>query len=167
MAPYLEWLRKQGGSARDLTAEAAIETPSGAPTCYKMGIPEERHYNRFIADSTIRVIQETAQPGAKPFFAWCSFPDPHAPIAPPRPYCDLYDPAEVAPPPKREGELADLPPFYARILAGDLHPNGSCNTGISDAHWREMIALTYGMISHLDAEVGRVPRRARLNRPDG
>ncbi len=49
-----------------------------------------------------------------------------------------------------------MPPYYAEVLAGRLHPNGTDNTGMTEAMWREMIAMTYGMITHVDAEIGRV-----------
>jgi arylsulfatase A-like enzyme len=149
--PYFDWVRAQGGDPAWL--QEALEPPTGAPSCYKMRMPEELHYNRFITDSAIRVIE--AKDDA-PFFVWCSFPDPHAPVAPPRPYCDLYNPADMPLPARREGELDDLPPVYRRVLDGELRPNGVDNTGVTDDHWREIIAGTYGMITHVDAEIGRV-----------
>ncbi len=118
-------------------------------------MPVALHYNRYISDSTIASIEQGVRTG-KPFFTWCSYPDPHAPIAPPRPYCDMYAPEDVALPRRREDEIRDLPPYYAQVLNGNLRPNGSNNTGITDAHWREMIAMTYGMVTHVDAEIGRV-----------
>ena len=154
--PYAQWLKERGASRELLTPSKALDTSAGAPLCYKMGLPEELHYNRYIADSTIRLIEESGTEGAPPFFVWCSFPDPHCPIAPPSPYCEMYDPGQVQSPARREGEVADLPPVYGRVLSGELKPNGTDNTGITDEHWREMIALTYGMVSHVDAEVGRI-----------
>jgi arylsulfatase A-like enzyme len=149
--PYGDWVRAQGGDLAWLCEP--LEPPTGAPTCYKMRMPEELHYNRFIADSAIRAIETDDD---APFFIWCSFPDPHAPVAPPKPYCDLYDPSDMPLPARRAGELVDLPAVYGRILDGELHPNGLDNTGITDDHWREIIAGTYGMITHVDAEIGRV-----------
>ncbi len=153
--PYIDWLKARGGDPAALTADRALEPPSGAPACYKMSLPEELHYNRYIADSTIGLMR-TATAAGQPFFAWCSFPDPHLPIAPPRPYCDMYRPADMPLPVRRDGEVEDLPPVYRRVLEGGLQPNGTRNGGVSDAHWQEMLALTYGMVTHLDREVGRV-----------
>ncbi len=154
--PYKEWLKSQGCDPALLSPARALEKPSGAPGCYKMGLPEERHYNRFISDATIRLLRESARPEAPPFFAWCSFPDPHAPIAPPAPYCHLYDPADMPLPVERGEDAARLPAFYRDVFEGRVRPNGVTNTGVSEAHVREMIALTYGMITHVDAEIGRV-----------
>ena len=152
---YIHWLRERGGDPTQLTPDRALETPSGAPSCFKMSLPQELHYNRYIRDSAIRVIRSSAE-ADEPFFIWCSFPDPHVPIAPPEPYCHMYAAQDIPLPVRREGESADLPPYYARVLSGEIRPNGSDNRGIRDAHWQEMIALTYGMITHVDHEIGRV-----------
>ncbi len=118
-----------------------------------MAIQEEFHYNRYIADSSIAKINENHE---SPFFIWCSFPDPHAPCAPPKPYCDMYRPEDIPLPISREGELDDLPPFYQKVIDGELRPNGVDNRNIKPEHWQQLIAMTYGMITHLDAEIGRV-----------
>ena len=152
---YILWLQDQGGDPTMLTEEKALEPPGGAPSCYKMSLPRDLHYNRFISECTIRLIQEASRSG-QPFFAWCSYPDPHQPVAPPAPYCDMYDPRGIPLPSRREGEIDDLPPFYAGVLSGTLKRNSSATAPIPDADWREMIALTYGMITHIDDEIGRV-----------
>ena len=152
---YIQWLREQGGSPEMLARTNPLERPGGAGDCCKMSVPPEWHYNRYISDSTIRVIQEASGKG-QPFFAWCSYPDPHPPIAPPAPYYDMYRPDDIALPPRDEEEVGKLPPYYAQVLAGKSRPTGNSNVGISDADWREMTALTYGMVSHIDDEVGRV-----------
>ncbi len=154
--PYLHWLEAQGVDPKLLKPERALEPPTDAPQCYKMGLPEELHYNRWIADSTIHCIEAGAADGAAPWFAWCSFPDPHAPLGPPAPYCDLYAPETMPLPARREGEIDDLPPVYRRVVEGAVRPNGTDSRPRPDAHWQEMLARTYGMITHLDAEVGRV-----------
>lgn len=153
--PYIAWLEARGGSRAMLGQGKALAPPRYADDCYKMGMPEELHYNRYIADATIDRIRRSAQTPGKPFFAWCSFPDPHVPVAPPAPYADMYDPDVIPLPPCRKS-LDDLPPFYTDIFEGRLKPNGYENRPPDDARVREMIALTYGMITHLDHEIGRV-----------
>lgn len=154
--PYINWLKEQGVDPQLLTSKRALEKPSGAPGCYKMALPEEFHYNRYIADATIRTIRESGRTGSPPFFCWCSFPDPHSPLSPPEPYCRMYDPADMPLPIPAEGEPARLPPFYRDVMEGRLKPNGITNTGLTEAHCREMLAMTFGMITHVDAEIGRV-----------
>ena len=118
----------------------------------------ELHYNRWIADKAIEFLDE-ASTGEQPFFLWCSFPDPHEPYSPPRPYCDLYDPADMPRPIRRYGELDSLPPYYQAIFEKQMQAHGLITGPVSDAHLHEMLALTYGMISFVDTEVGRVLNR--------
>lgn len=150
---YANWLRERGG---DVTQVQSSEDTGDDPVSFEMEIPEDLHYNRFIADSVIDLIDQSAGPDSDPFFAWCSFPDPHAPVGCPQPYCDMYDPEDVQLPVRREGEIDDLPPFYQDVLSGELKPNGVDNSGVTDAQWRDIIAGTYGMVSHIDTEIGRV-----------
>jgi arylsulfatase len=120
-----------------------------------MAMPEELHYNRFIADTTIDAIGR-ARRADTPFFIWCSFPDPHHPFAPPEPYASMYDPAECAAPEQLREEQAALPPYYRDVYDGTLRPNGVDNRPLPTDHILEMIARTYGMISHVDSEIGRI-----------
>jgi arylsulfatase len=150
---YIRWLHGQGGAPEMLQP---AEPLGDDPASFRMKISEELHYNRYVADSVIELIEDCAAPHSPPFFAWCSFPDPHAPVGSPEPYCDMYDPEEVRLPSRREGELQHLPPVYERVKSGELKPNGVDSSDVSDASWRDIIAGTYGMISHLDTEVGRV-----------
>jgi len=152
---YINWLTEKGGEPEMLTMKKALEEPSGAPFCYKMSLPVELHYNRYISDSTIRFLEQSAEE-SKPFFAWCSFPDPHFPIAPPEPYCSMYNPEHIPFPARRKSEMEDMPPFYKQILSAEFRPLGVDYSGVQEKHFKEMIALTYGMITHIDKEIGRI-----------
>ena len=158
---YLNWLKENyPGMEKLLLKENALEKPSGADQCYKMSLPEELHYNRWIADQTIRFLEE-AKEDSKPFFLWCSFPDPHHPYSVPAPWCYMYDPKDIPLPIRREGELEDLPPFYKKIYEEGA-PLVSGLLGASkmpDKHIREIIAMTYGMISFVDNEIGRIIKK--------
>ncbi|MBN1916709.1 MAG: sulfatase-like hydrolase/transferase [Verrucomicrobia bacterium] len=135
----------------------ALVPPSGAPESWKLAIPAELHYNTAIADRTIDYIK--ARDAGRPFFIWCSFPDPHHPFAAPRPWCDMYDPRAITfAPARREGELDELPPYFRRCYEGRQPTSGlewDMRT-VTDDHLREMKAHTYGMISMVDANVGRI-----------
>ncbi|MBI2442271.1 MAG: sulfatase-like hydrolase/transferase [Lentisphaerae bacterium] len=152
---YIHWLSAQGGDREMLAARKTRKTPSAAPGCYQMALPEELHYNRYIADSTIRLFAEVAQ-AKKPFFAWCSFPDPHPPLAPPAPYGAMYNPKDIPLPRGREGERRDLPAYYEQIIAGKKQNGAKVASGLPADQLQEMMALTYGMITHIDHEIGRV-----------
>ena len=153
---YLRWLRDQDPQAEALwQPQAGQPTPHNAEAAWHNALPEELHYNTWLADRAISFLEQ--QPAEEPFFLWCSFPDPHHPYCPPEPWASMYDPADVVMPSRREGELDSLPPFYRDIterafwLSGRLSP-----TRMPDPALREILALTYGMVSHVDHHIGRI-----------
>ena len=155
---YKHWLdANHPGEFEKLRRESAASPPTGARDCWKSAIPEKLHYNTFVADRTIDFLR--ARDCSRPFFLWSSFPDPHHPFSPPRPYCDMYDPDEIEfSPARRAGELDDLPDYFAKSYRGELGTGGLAGDlrGVTDDHYREILALTYGMISMVDDQIGRV-----------
>lgn len=155
---YKRWLEaKKPGANELLRPGRAVAPPTGARECWKAAIPHELHYNTYIADRTVDFLR--TRDSDRPFFAWCSFPDPHHPFSPPRPYCDMYDPRDIRfSPARRPGELDDLPPYFAECYRGERDSGGLRGDlrAVTDDHYREIIALTYGMISMVDDNVGRV-----------
>ncbi|HEY63275.1 MAG TPA: sulfatase-like hydrolase/transferase [Caldilineae bacterium] len=119
-------------------------------------VPAELHHSRWIADRVIEFLREQTYTG-QPFFCWCSFPDPHHPYHAPEPYHSMYDPADMPVPARREGELDDLPPHFRRIQHEHLRVEGVTGpvTRLYE-HTPEIMARTYGMISNVDANIGRV-----------
>jgi arylsulfatase len=73
----------------------------------------------------------------------------------------MYDPKDIPLPVRREGELEDLPPFYKKIYeeGAPLVSGLRGPSRMPDEHIREIIALTYGMISFVDNEIGRIMKR--------
>ncbi len=155
---YKRWLDANYPGAYDkLAVSQALESPSGARECWKASIPPELHYNTFIADKAIEWLSKRDE--NRPFFMWCSFPDPHHPYSPPKPYCELYDPAYIDfQPARRKGELDQLPDYFKLSYEGALLTGGLRGDlrKTVDAHYREIIALTYGMITMVDHQIGRI-----------
>lgn len=153
---YRRWLRRRDPGGEALwRAEAGEPTPHRAEQAWRCALPEGLHYNTWVAERTIEFLER--HPPGEPFFAWCSFPDPHHPYCPPEPWAGMYDPAQVAMPTRREGELETLPPFYRRIYQESMQLSGRVRpTKMSDEQLREILALTYGMISHVDHNIGRI-----------
>ncbi len=154
---YMQWLREQDPEAPPLLQPEAGERPaSGAEQSWRMALPEELHCSKWVADRTIAFLEKMAT-ADQPFFAWCSFPDPHHPYCPPHPWCDMYGAASIPLPQRRQGELGTLPPHYARIFHEPMPLSGRFQpTKMRDDQLRDIIALTYGMISLLDHHLGRV-----------
>lgn len=59
-----------------------------------LSIAPELHYNTWIADRSIAFIEEEANAN-RPFFLWCSFPDPHEPFAAVEKWSDFYDEVDI------------------------------------------------------------------------
>jgi len=121
-------------------------TPGGIANSWRMDIPPELHHNNWIADCTIAYLDEVEN--NENFFLWCSFPDPHHPFAACKPYSEMYDPKKVTLPENWENAFtqSDLP----------MSSHGIRLDQFNEAGLREMIAQTYGMITHIDDNIGRI-----------
>ncbi len=128
-------------------------------------LPEEDYIDTWV---TTRAIEGLARAG-RPFFSWVSFSTPHTPLDPPRPWDTMYDPAEIPPPHRREGELEEKPRQWVDQLARTIHALPPTSTdpslpgGVENAYRRfplgktqRMRAAYYGEVSHMDAQVGRL-----------
>lgn len=130
-------------------------------------IPEEIHYNAWIAERTNAMLDEFSA-NREPFFLWASFFDPHPPYMVPEPYASLYDPAQVTVPEFTPGEFDDKPPHFA--MTRQENPDFSayqidegCNalhgagSHLLDRETRaKNIATMYGMVTMLDAYIGKI-----------
>ena len=143
---YRNWLKENHPDAVEKLRQSEAYHRLGR--AWRMDLPGELHYNRWIADRTIEFLQE--QQGDEPFFLFCSFPDPHFPYAACRPYSEMYDPGEMLLPATWQ-ETRD--PCEALRRARDGMPQHEVP---DENELREITAQTYGMISHVDENIGRV-----------
>lgn len=101
-----------------------------------------------FADAAVRFLGEYR--GADPFFLYLAFTAPHDPRTPPAPFADRYEPDRIPLPPNVLPEH----PFDNGMLRGRderLAPWPRTPDLV-----RRHLADYYGMIGHLDAQVGRV-----------
>ena len=160
---YTRWLEaKHPGSDQLRGPENATPDPRyTAPQAYRTRVPEALYPTNYIADMTLDYLDQHAKSdGDAPFFIQCSFPDPHHPFTPPGKYWDMYDPADI-PLPASFGQN-DLPPVVAHLH--EATRKGADRSwvrpfAVSEREAREIIALTYGMITMIDDAVGRVLAR--------
>ncbi len=136
---------KHPGMWKGYTREEARESNYVAEEVFCASVPEQLHYNSAIADKTIEFLKKRDED--KPFFIWCSFPDPHHPFSPPAPWFDMYDPEAIAfePAPDEGDEI--FPGKLRQFRKRHMPEPGAL---------REVVAKTYGMISMVDHNIGRV-----------
>jgi arylsulfatase A-like enzyme len=130
-----------------------------APQAWRTRIPEELYPTTWIADETVAFLKEQAKSG-QPFFAQCSFPDPHHPFTPPGRWFDMYDQADIALPEAFHHPQGGRPPHLAALHAerdaGHAVKSGMTAFACTETEARGAIALNYGSISMIDDAVGRV-----------
>ena len=145
-----------------------FQAPGGthAPQRHRWSIPEQFHYNTWIAERTEALLEQYRREDA-PFFLWSSFFDPHPSYLVPQPWDTMYDPAQVAVPSVTPGEHDRNPPHFqlTQTKGPDFsawkEPDGAGMHGFhSHLHDRgelaRDIAVYYGMVSCLDKYVGAI-----------
>jgi arylsulfatase A-like enzyme len=129
-------------------------------------LPEELHPTHWVGERAVANIERCVA-ADQPFFLWASFFDPHPPYILPEPWASQYDPAEMPVGQFQPGEFDAMPPHFrqTREEAPDFshlnEPGGQSLHGFhshlhSDAELRRSMACYYGMVSLVDAEVGRI-----------
>ncbi|MCI0540059.1 MAG: sulfatase-like hydrolase/transferase [Verrucomicrobiales bacterium] len=109
----------------------------------------EKFSSELFADSAIEFLR--SHDGKKPFFAYVAFTAPHDPRQPPLSY--------------REPYYRNLPPLPSNFLPQLPFDNGMMNGGRDEnlgawprtkAMIRDQLAEYYGLITHLDEQIGRI-----------
>lgn len=111
-----------------------------------MPIDPELHYNHWIVDRSMDFLDSV--PEGDNFFLVTSFPNPHHPFAACRPYSEMYDPNEITLP-ETWNEDEDLCGYLKRDV-------NASHSSWNETALRESIAQTYGMVTHIDDNVGRL-----------
>jgi arylsulfatase len=157
------WLQERFPEVVEAYAEDArrgTPAPSGAPETWKSTLPVEAHHSTWIGEVTCEMLRREAS-AERPFLIWASFPDPHHPFRPPEPYAERYEGQPVPMPLRREGELDDKPPHFRLYHEGQMFHEGAGfgnPSSLTDEQMRDIIRYTYGMISLVDDNIGRILR---------
>ncbi len=164
---YLNWLKEESSidyeevkmqgerKMKEDKASAADKDTSGPPQVYESNINPEYHQSHWIADRTIDLINDSTPD--TPFFAFCSFVDPHHPFDPPKPYSEMYDPEKLDEPMIFENELEDKPPHFQKARSGHGFSNEKYDyRKLSIDEWKKVKAAYYGMITLIDDNIGRI-----------
>ncbi len=100
-----------------------------------------------LTDRALRMLDQAENSG-QPFFLHLCYDDPHPPYFVPKPYDTMYDPDSLTLP--ETGELAELPKWHAHARA-DVGTDEA-----SEADFRNVLAIYYGMIRYIDDEIARI-----------
>lgn len=158
---YARWLAAQSPELLHLRG-ARHAIPDDRYICrdaWRTRVPASLSSSAWIAERSSAWLQaHAARATDEPFFLKCSFPDPHHPFTPPGRYWDMYDPAGVPLPPSFRAPPQSPPIAFIHALSasGAAAQNNHMPFAPGEREAREAIALTYGSISCIDDNVGRI-----------
>ena len=124
---------------------------TGPPPAWKLEASPPSHYNEWIADRSIEFLRDSDR--NQPFFLWSSFPDPHEPFAAIARWAEAYEAVEIAIPDWAE-ELRNVPETLFAARGGEAAYRDRAEK--FSASMRDYYVQTFGMISHVDEQIGRV-----------
>jgi arylsulfatase A-like enzyme len=153
--PWTNWLAARGYETPRNPTDAygwragGPEWEDGAPEPRPLRFPAEADDVAFLVGELIAYLRGAATP----FVAHLSLLRPHPPFVAPRPYNALYDPAAV--PGFTRAESAEAEGRQHPWLAWRLGRHGFRATD-NELRLRRLKAVYYGLMSRVDAEIGRL-----------
>ncbi|MBA2940872.1 sulfatase-like hydrolase/transferase [Paenibacillus sp. CGMCC 1.16610] len=162
---YALWMEEKGCTNwRDyFLAPTGTMDPS---QLHHWDIPEEYHYNTWIAERTNALLEQYKN-SEENFFLWSSFFDPHPDYLVPVPWDTMYDPNQLTIPTVTPGEHNRNPPHFG--LTQETEPDFShlresgfgihgyhSHTKLPESERKQLVATYYGMISCMDKYIGRI-----------
>ncbi|MFN7151496.1 MAG: alkaline phosphatase family protein [Microthrixaceae bacterium] len=155
IGPWIDWLAEQGYDVpeehRRIYEPADVAIPEGRGATWRPAVYAAEHTeSAFMTTTALEWLGDPAR-GDEPWCAHLSYLRPHPPYLAPAPYHDMYDPAEV-PDPVRRASAADeaaLHPFLTGALTVVPSP-------ADELDQRQLAATYFGMITEVDAQVGRL-----------
>jgi arylsulfatase A-like enzyme len=153
--PWTDWLAAKGYEtprrAQDAYSYRAAgpDYEDGAPAPKPLAFPAEVDDVAFLTGQLIDYLR-TAK---GPFIAHLSLLRPHPPFVAPEPYNAMYDPASL--PPFRRAASAETEGMQHPWLAWRLGRPGVRATD-NEARLRRLKAVYFGLMSRVDAEIGRL-----------
>lgn len=159
---YTRWLRARHSDPDSLRGPQNALSNEGAdlPQAWRTRLPEELYPTSYIAEQTVKRLQEFSDAPSEPFFLMCSFPDPHHPFTPPGRYWDMYRSSDIPLPESWSVDPATAPPHVRRLLqerdSGTARKDTPALFACTEDEVRRLTALTYGMITMIDDAVAKI-----------
>ncbi|MBN9671040.1 sulfatase-like hydrolase/transferase [Roseibium aggregatum] len=160
--PWLSWLAARGHDPAAFETIHQVEPENGERVSRKAPrYSRDETQTAFLTDAFLSWLGE--QDGDTPWMAHISFLRPHPPIAVPDPYNTLYDP-EDGPDFAGAASADEQAALHPLIAALQDYQHLSSHVPGAEGHVRDLTrhdlkrirALYYGMISEVDAQLGRL-----------
>lgn len=160
--PWLDWLVSRGHDpAGDFAMQAGIPEEGEVVTTRPTRFAAEESQTAFLTGKFLDWI--SGHGARKPWFAHLSFLRPHPPFSVPAPYNTQHQPGD-GPAFLRAPTRAEEPVYHPAVeMRRDRSPIGSFVAGqpglVSELEARDfdrIRAIYYGMISEVDAQIGRL-----------
>lgn len=162
---YALWMEKKGcANWRDYFLPPTGTMDRGIK--YTWPIPEEYHYDTWIAERTNALLEQYKENGES-FFLWSSFFDPHPDYLVPEPWDTMYDPEKLTIPSAVPGEHDRNPPHFR--LTQEANPDFSpwrethignlghfSHANVSEDDRKKLVAVYYAMVSLMDKYIGKI-----------
>ncbi|MFW5802578.1 MAG: sulfatase [Verrucomicrobiota bacterium] len=158
---YAIWMEEKG--LKDWRKHFCAPGGTNEAQQHDWTIPEEYHYNTWIAERSCKLMEQYARDGDN-FLLWSSFFDPHPPYLVPEPWASMYDPAKLTVPQAVEGEHEDSPALtkITQEVDPDVSPWRQSGLALHGCHSHlhdrdelaKDIAVYYGMVSCMDKYIG-------------
>lgn len=161
---YALWLQEKGcENWKDYFVAPTGNMPRDKK--YAWGIPEEYHYDTWIAEETNKQLEKYKESGDQ-FMLWASFFDPHPAYFVPDNWVDMYDPDKLTLPTIDPNEMEGATEFHK--LTQTRHPDFSkynpsgewihgCSCQLKDEKKaRKDLAVYYAMVSLMDKYIGKI-----------
>ena len=157
---YEKWLLEKEPNGNNLRGRNNCQSDNRitTPQAWKTKLPEELYPSAYIGDMTLDYLENYASTNDdKPFFIQCSFPDPHHPFTPPGKYWDMYNPDDMPVPDTINDGDSSMENFLRNQLENGEAVRNTQMPYIANAREvQEAMALTFGMITMIDDQIGRV-----------
>lgn len=163
---YARWLSRNAPNASQLRgrANALRDDRYSAPQAWRTRLSTDLYPSTYIARQAGAWLQKhAAEHPDEPFFLMCSFPDPHHPYTPPGAYWDMYDPDTIPLPPSFFNRTTTdlIQAIHHDTQSGRTNRTGHTPFSVNEREAREIIALTYGMITLIDDCIGGIKASVR------
>ncbi|UJF15346.1 arylsulfatase [Jeotgalibaca sp. MA1X17-3] len=146
---YLDWLKQKKGSHADLI-DSGLDCNSWVARPWM--IEEEYHPTNWLTSRAIDFLDK--RDPTMPFFLKMSYVRPHSPLDPPRYYFDMYMDQIKDIPLSELGDWEKKQPYFK-----EEHSTVALRGLIPKADLKRSIAAYYGLVTHIDHQIGRFMMR--------